>query len=145
MGMGVHDMQHTMARPRQSQTLGTDITSLFVISLTSDNRQTKGWLLYRRVWQQTLSVWQQTSSRSGNRQKKGGSVIGLFLTTDSKTGGLATVKQTVWQQTKPLSHWFQLSDNDVLFCLLNIWTAMTETWLHYLSILDGLRKRWQII
>ena len=25
MGMGVHDMQHTMASPRQSQTLGTDI------------------------------------------------------------------------------------------------------------------------
>ena len=78
--------------------------SLFVISLTSNNRQTKGWFLHRRVWQQTLSVWQQTSSRSGNRQIKGGSVIGLFLRADSTTEGLATVKQTVWQQTKPLSH-----------------------------------------
>ena len=45
--------------------------SLFVISLTSNNRQTKGWLLHRRVWQQTQSVWQQTSNRSGNRQNKG--------------------------------------------------------------------------
>ena len=38
-----------------------------MISLTSDNRQTKGWLLHRRVWQQTLSVLQQTRSWSGNR------------------------------------------------------------------------------
>ena len=80
--------------------------SLFVICLTSrpNNRQTKGWLLHRRVWQQTPSVWQHTSSRSGNRQIKGGSVIGLFLRADSTTEGLATVKQTVWQQTKPLSY-----------------------------------------
>ena len=47
---------------------GLYFTPLFVISLTSDNRQTKGWLLHRQVWQQTLSVWQQTSSRLGNRQ-----------------------------------------------------------------------------
>ena len=79
-------------------------TSLFVINMTSGNRQTKGWLLHRRVWQQTPIVWQQISSRSGNRQIKGGSVIGLFLRADSTTKGLATVKQTVWQQTKPLSH-----------------------------------------
>ena len=76
MSMGVDDMQHTMASPRLSQTMGTDIHLPF--RLTSDNRQTKGWLLHRRVWQQTLSVWQQTSSRSGNRQLKGGFVIGHF-------------------------------------------------------------------
>ena len=40
-------------------------TSLFVISLTSNNRQTKGWLLHRRVWQQTLTY------ASGNRQAVG--------------------------------------------------------------------------
>ena len=104
MGMSVHDMQHTRASPRQSQTLALIFISFFGISLTSNNRQTKGWLLHSRVWQQTQSVWQQTSSRSGNRQIKGGSVIGLFLRADSTTEGLATVKQTVWQLTKPLSH-----------------------------------------
>ena len=85
--------------------------SLFVISLTSNNRQTKGWLLHRRVWQQTLSVWQQTlsvwqqtSSRSGNRQIKGGSVwqrpfshsrLYDWGSGNSQTDSLATDKTTV--------------------------------------------------
>ena len=65
--------------------------ALFVISLTSNNRQTKGWLLHRRVWQQTPIVWQQTSSQSRNRQIKGGSVIGLFSE--------QTLRLRVWQQS----------------------------------------------
>ena len=65
--------------------------SLFVISLTSNNRQTKGWLFHRRVWQQTQSVWQQTSSRSGNRQNKEALSSAFFSE--------QTLRLRVWQQS----------------------------------------------
>ena len=68
MGMGVHDMQHTMASPRQSQTLGTDIHLPFRDQFDKYKQTNKGLAPHRRVWQQTLSVWQETSSWSGNRQ-----------------------------------------------------------------------------
>ena len=68
MGMGVHDTQHTMASPRQSQTLGTDIHLPFRDQFDKWKQTNKGLAPHRRVWQQTLSVWQQTYSWSGNRQ-----------------------------------------------------------------------------
>ena len=122
MGMGVHDMQHTRASPRQSHTMCTDIHLPFRDQFDK--------------WQQTNKVLAPSSpslatdtkrlatdkQSNGNRQMKGGSVISnfFFLFTEC----LATVKQTVWQQTK--------QTNTVILCIGRwVWlfiTCSTPSW-----------------
>ena len=68
MGMGVRDMQHTMASPRQSQTMGTDIHPTFRDQFDKRQQPNKGWLLHlpslatdtKRLATDKKSVWQQT-------------------------------------------------------------------------------------
>ena len=68
MGMGVHDMQHTMASPRQSQTLGTDIHLPFRDQFDKWQQTNKGLAPASPSLATDTKPRQQTSSRSGNRQ-----------------------------------------------------------------------------
>ena len=67
--MGVHDMQHTMASPRQSQTLGTDIHLPFRDQFDKWQQTNKGLAPSspslatdtKRLTTDKQSVWKQTN------------------------------------------------------------------------------------